>query len=196
MNLITYLERHLLTTDRLLRAAGISVDHLRALQLRRLVPQPSYRLALDIACTSFFGPHTEKAAVDYYGSGYPAWIADVALLENEADGFALFSRRYRNRMPEASAEHLAAEWEHFLAGTYGLCTTTGLPEQIAAKESAVITIKSMCERVLTDAEREILRIAVNQLDAASAPFAPHEVARSSRRRLVDEVRERYQLSRT
>jgi hypothetical protein len=41
---------------------------------------------------------------------------------------------------------------------------------------------------LDEEERGRLAGAVDLLDAASAPFAPHEVARSSRRRYVDEVR--------
>jgi hypothetical protein len=38
-----------------------------------------------------------------------------------------------------------------------------------------------------------LRVAVDLLDSVSAPFAPHEVARSSRHRYVDEVRKTYGL---
>ncbi len=193
MNLLTYLDLHLLSTDRLLAAAGISADQLQTLQQRRMMPLPSYRLRVEIACESFFGPHAEEAQVAYYGSGYPSWIADLAGVETEAQAFALFARRYRTGMPDCSDAHLQAEWQHFLDGTYGLCTRTGLPEQIGAKEAAVIVIKEMCERVLTINEIEALHHAVNQLDAASAPFAPHEVARSSRRRLIDEVRARYQL---
>jgi hypothetical protein len=194
MNLITYLEHHLLETGRLLAAAGIDATRLRELQQRRMMPQPSYRLKLGIACDSFFGPHAEQAHLDYYGSGYPAWIADLALLKNEAEAFALFATRYRTGMPDASDSHRESEWQHFLAGTYGLCTRTGLPEQIGLKEEAVVLIKSMCERVLTDVETQRLQQAVNQLDEASAPFAPHEVERSSRRRLVDDVRKRYKLA--
>jgi hypothetical protein len=194
MNLITYLDRHLLSTGRLLAAAGIDEARLRELQQRRMMPLPSYRLELAIACESFFGRHAEDATLDYYGSGYPDWIADMALLENEAAAYALFARRYRSHMPEASDTHLEAEWQHFLAGTYGLCTKTGLPEQIADKEAAIVAIKALCERILTDAETEQLRQAVDQLDAASAPFAPHEFERSSRKRLVDDVRKRYKLA--
>lgn len=37
-------------------------------------------------------------------------------------------------------------------------------------------------------QRRRLAAAVDLLDRVSAPFAPHEVARSSRQRYVDEVR--------
>ncbi|TOM85193.1 DUF6058 family natural product biosynthesis protein, partial [Vibrio parahaemolyticus] len=91
-------------------------------------------------------------------------------------------------------EIIMEDWEHFLQGTYGLCTQTGLPEDIAAKGFAVEQIKALLERdVLDSNEIKRLEYFVNLLDNASSPFAPHERLNSSRHRLVNEVRRKYKL---
>jgi hypothetical protein len=73
---------------------------------------------------------------------------------------------------------------------------SGLPEEIAAKEVAIAAIRELDadrNRSQTEADRARLRNAVDLLDRASSPFAPHEVARSSRRRYVDDMRAAYGL---
>jgi len=93
--------------------------------------------------------------------------------------------------------HIKEEWQHFLNGIYGLCTKSGLPEDIAAKELAILQINALIEKDNLDkAQRDKLTKAVNLLDAASSLFAPHERLKSSRHRLIDEVRHQYQLTST
>jgi hypothetical protein len=208
MELIRYLNQCFFTEAQLVERAGLDAAGLERLRQRRMTPQPSYRLRLDVACDSFFGAHHEQGAVDYYAKGSAAWIGALAAVPDEAAARRLFGERYRQRLSELAAsgigtgdpklagdEHIDAEWGHFLDGTYGLCTVSGLPEDIAAKEAAIVAIRDAIadERALTDAERQCLRAAVDLLDSVSAPFAPHEVARSSRRRYVDEVRKTYGL---
>ncbi|MES2150014.1 MAG: DUF6058 family natural product biosynthesis protein [Pseudomonadota bacterium] len=202
MDLINYLNHHFLTEAQLLEASAIDATALAAFQARGVMPLPAYRLRLEMACDSFFGAHAGQASVDYYARGYPAWIG---LLQSGADARAAFTQRYRARLDGAAIRsahpklnedldaHLAGEWAHFLNGTYGLCTRSGLPEQIAEKELATMVIQQLIssERALTDAETACLSQAVEMLDRASALFAPHERSRSSRHRLVDEVRKRY-----
>lgn len=201
MNLLTYLQTHFLTRAQLVDAAGCTDAELSAWQEAGVMPRASYRLALAVGCDSFFGHHDEDANVEFYARGYPAWIG---LVQSGADAFGHFARRYRARLRElplhsgapklnAGLEaHLRDEWGHFLAGTYGLCTRTGLPEQIAEKELAVAVINELT--ATAEPDLHVLQRAVDLLDAASSPFAPHERARSSRRRLVDQVRLRYGLA--
>jgi hypothetical protein len=204
MELIRYLNQCFFTEAQLLERAGLDAAGLERLRQGRMMPQPSYRLRLDVACDSFFGVHREQGAVDYYAKGSVAWIGALAAVPDEAAARRLFGERYRQRLSELAAssivpanpklggdEHIDTEWRHFLDGTYGLCTVSGLPEDIAAKEAAIVVIRDAIagERALTDVERQRLRAAVDLLDSVSAPFAPHEVARSTRRRYVDEVRE-------
>ena len=194
MELIRYLNDYFLTREQLLTRCAIDNAELQRWQARRMMPKASYRLSLDIVCDSFFGAHREQQAVEYYARGYVAWIDALRPIGSEADAFAVFARRYRARLealageglthPDgfATDEHIAAEWTHFLDGAYGLCTASGLPEDIAAKEVAITMIRA------TDVNRDRLRTFVDLLDRASSPFAPHEVARSSRRRYVDDIR--------
>lgn len=212
MELIRYLNEGFFTQAQLLAACGIDLAQLTALQQRGVVPQASYRLKLDLACDSFFGPHSEQASIDYYAKGYASWTGLVQTLARDADAYDVFETRYQRRLEQLRAagassshdklnaglgKHLEDEWRHFLSGTYGLCTRSGLPEDIAAKEVAIAIIKDITEQrqtpALGDAERASLTVAVDLLDAASSMFAPHERARSSRHRLVDQMRETYRL---
>lgn len=212
MELIQYLNDGFFTQQQLLAATEIDLAGLERLQQRGLMPLPSYTLKLDIACNSVFGPHQAQADLAYYAKPYFAWMTSVQSLSSADEAFTLFSQRYQTRLQQLQGAgicsahdkfnaglqaHIESEWTYFLNGTYGLCTRSGLPEDIAAKEVAVLIIKEITgerlDKDLLAAERERLVIAVDLLDAASAPFAPHEVLRSSRHRLIDQVRSAYRL---
>jgi hypothetical protein len=208
MELIRYLNDRFFTSEQLLAHCAIRADELQRWQTRRMMPKASYCLALDIACDSFLGAHRKQQAVEYYAKGSVNWIDVLRQIDDEQAAYAVFARRYRTKLGELAAagmthaerfaadEHIAAEWGHFLDGTYGLCTVSGLPEEIAAKEVAIAAIRELDadrNRSQTEADRARLRNAVDLLDRASSPFAPHEVARSSRRRYVDDMRAAYGL---
>jgi hypothetical protein len=75
-----------------------------------------------------------------------------------------------------------------------LCTKSGLPEDIAAKEFSILEINELSEiGELSTEQTNKLTIAVNLLDSASSLFAPHERLKSSRHRLVNEIRRKYKL---
>lgn len=206
MDLLRYLDTHFLTRDQLLAAGDIDAAGLAALVG---LPEPSYRLVIDIGCDSFFGAYSEQHRIDYYAKGYADWIGAVRALAAEADARGVFEQRYRDRLAQLATAgiasddpklnagldaHLADEWRYFLDGTYGLCTRSGLPEEIAAKEVTIAIINELAsEQALTGGETIRLAQAVDLLDDASAPFAPHERERSSRHRLVDLVRKSYKL---
>lgn len=208
MDLIQYLQTHFFTREQLLTRCAISADQLHIWQGRRMMPQPSYRLHLNIRCDSFFGKHHEELAAEYYAKAYANWIEVLRPLGSEEQAFAVFARRYRDRLDQlansgmthqadfTTEQHLAAEWRHFLDGSYGLCTVSGLPEDIAVKELAIAIIREADDdtgQVARHAGSERLRQAIDLLDTVSSPFAPHEVARSSRHRYVDAMRARHKL---
>ena len=189
MELIDYLHTHFLTRAQLLAACATEGAHLDAFMTAGTMPAPSYRLRVRIDCASYFGDHEETHALDWFAKGYVEWLR--MLLAGEPDPYARFAARYRAALDaqplrglEATDAHLRTEWQHFLAGTYGLCTRTGLPEDIAAKELAIHVIRTLTDdgRPLDAGERERLAQARDLLDRASSPFAPHERARSSRAR--------------
>ncbi len=212
MELIRYLNANFFSQKQLLAVSGLGAAELADLQSRAMMPAPSYKLLTDVECESYFGHHAEQARVEYYAKGYASWIGSLQALASEADSMRVFSERYRARLHQLSQvgmssahvrfhagldEHLVEEWRHFLAGTYGLCTRTGLPEDIASKAVAAAIIEDIIEntsvQALTPRARVCLTLAVDLLDTASTQFAPHEKARSSRHRLIDTVRADYQL---
>ena len=189
MELIDYLHTHFLTRAQLLAACATDGAHLDAVTAAGAMPAPSYRLHVRIDCASYFGDHTETHTQDWFAKGYVEWLR--MLLDGSQDPYTLFAARYRAALAalplvdlDATDAHLRSEWQHFIAGTYGLCTRSGLPEDIAAKELAIHVIRMLTDdgRVLDADERERLARARDLLDRASSPFAPHERARSSRAR--------------
>ncbi len=210
MELIRYLHEHFFSEQQLLAVSGIDLAELAGLQARAMMPQASYRVGMEVRCESYFGPHSEQANMAYYAKGYASWIGLLQSLGSQADALRIFSERYQSRLrqlvqagmctknPQFHAglqQHLGEEWGHFLAGTYGLCTKTGLPEDIAAKSLSSVIIEEIIanrsEQALTAHDRVCLTLAVDLLDTVSARFAPHERSRSSRQRLIDDVRQTY-----
>ena len=210
MELIQYLNDNFLTKNELTKLSGISGSQLIEYQTQGLMPLASYKLKLDINCDSFFGPHDESHKVEYYAKGYTSWMGIIRSLQTKELIYAEFTRRYietidglkKNghetvdpKLNDNIHNHIEEEWGHFLNGIYGLCTKTGLPENIAAKELAICEIKELSDNnQLGDVELEKLTRAVDLLDNASSLFAPHERLKSSRHRLIDEVRRKYRLS--
>ncbi|QTL37565.1 DUF6058 family natural product biosynthesis protein [Pseudoalteromonas viridis] len=210
MELLHYLNTYFITKRDLLAQTQTTAQAFQALQENGLMPQCSYRIALNLQCESFFGEHKEDQTLEYYAKGYAAWLGNISTLSDKSDAYALFSQRYKNTLEQLTHAghislstqlkdgldtHIEQEWHHFINGTYGLCTQSGLPEDIAAKELAIVEINQLTEQgELAPQQLKQLKKAVNLLDAVSALFAPHERQRSSRHRLVDEVRRKYQLS--
>ncbi len=189
MELLDYLHTHFLTRAQLLAACATDGAHLDAFTAAGTMPAPSYRLKIRIDCASYFGEHEESHALDWYAVGYVDWLR--MLLADEPDPYGRFAARYRAALDAlplrglvATDAHLRSEWRHFLDGTYGLCTRSGLPEDIAAKELAIHVIRALTDdgRALDAAEDKRLAQARDLLDRASSLFAPHERTRSSRAR--------------
>ncbi|WP_298772277.1 DUF6058 family natural product biosynthesis protein [uncultured Shewanella sp.] len=215
MELIQYLNTYFLTEEVLLKKVNVDYSVLEKYQLMGIMPKASYQLRLAIHCDSFFGLRDETQSLRYYAKGYVSWFNVVRELSDAQGGhkeavYAVFLKRYLDTIHKLNGLghalnrvqkehdlhcHIEQEWAHFLAGTYGLCTLSGLPEDIAAKELAISQINTLSQLTsLTSEQRIQLTRAVNLLDDVSALFAPHERETSSRKRLVDDIRKIYQLS--
>ncbi len=210
MELVNYLNENFFTQQQLLALSKISEQQLLSFQDQDLMPKCAYKLNLNLTCDSFFGEFQEQQTIEYYAKGYTAWLGVVELVKNQNDLFNIFSMRYKRKIKELKAQgfacehpkineeidsHIKEEWQHFLDGIYGLCTKSGLPEDIAAKELAILEINQLIETDNLDASSLAkLESAVDLLDAASSMFAPHERLKSSRFRLVDEIRRQYKLA--
>jgi len=172
------------------------------------MPTSSYKLDNTVSCQSFFGDYQAEERIEYYAKGMVEWL-EVVKKSSSEHAISIFSERYQNQLQQLNQqgfkcmdsklndnviEHINAEWQHFLNGTYGLCTRSGLPEDIASKELAIIEISRLNNLdKLTISQLTKLKSMVGLLDKSSALFAPQERSKSSRRRLIDDVREKYQL---
>lgn len=213
MNLQDYLATNFYTRSELTRIAGISGTEFDRYQQSKMMPKASYVIRGEVVCTSFFGEFAETVETQFYAREYVSWLALLRQVESADAAFAIFREQYKNRIAELLAQgfrsdnekitsgldaHIEAEWVHFIDGIYGLCTKSGLPHDIAAKELAIIIINNIVGQespaALEPATKNCLTAAVNLLDAASSMFAPHEVERSSRNRLINQVRAKYQLA--
>lgn len=209
MKLIKYLNEYFITKSELLTQSQVSEQALAHYQEVGVMPKCSYKLKLALESDSFFGLHEDTQEIEYYAKGYVTWLGIAKLLEDEEKIYSVFSKRYKEALEQLKnqgftstnvklnadiQEHIKQEWAYFLDGIYGLCTKSGLPEHIAAKELAIIQINELSElESPTKLELVQLKRAVNLLDESSALFAPHERAKSSRYRLIDEVNRKYRF---
>ncbi len=209
MELINYLNQNFYSKAEFLQRAGLTAEKLAQLQSLKVMPLASHKIQLTVACDSLLGDYHNVQTIEYYAKGYLPWLVDISALDIQQSAQSLFTDRYKLKLQQLQGEgfintdinlqdnfnsFVEQEWQHFLQGTYGLCTKSGLPEDIAAKELAVMIIKQLTEKEsLNTMEINKLEKAVNLLDSASSLFAPHERAQSSREILINQIRNKYQL---
>ncbi len=84
-------------------------------------------------------------------------------------------------------------WTHFLQGTWGMCVANPVSEAAIAEKSVLqeklIDLSDNGARVeYSEAESEILNTVIDSYEAVSMPFSPAEYERTSRKRLIDDLR--------
>ncbi|WP_444910795.1 DUF6058 family natural product biosynthesis protein [Microbulbifer sp. TRSA005] len=209
MELIEYLQSHFYSKEELLSLSGLRQEEFVNYQNALVMPKASYTLVLGLQCHSFFGTHNESHNQEFYAKGYVSWLKDLRLQNNPKQIFDLFKTRYTDtiyqlnsighscsdiKMNKGLTTHIESEWKHFIDGTYGLCTKSGLPEDIARKELASLVIKELTkEGNLSRIGLQKLQRAVDLLESASSLFAPHERHKSSRQILIHDIRQQFNL---
>jgi len=209
MKLIKYLNENFYTRQELLELTAINDSLLDLYQNKLVMPKASYSLAITLRCDSFIAKHQEQESLEFYAKGYINWLKILSSTENYETVFTIFSKRYTDATNKLAAQglntitkcriefeaHIKSEWQYFINGTYGLCTKSGAPEEIAAKELAIFNITRLTALPsLNRVDRAKLIQAVELLDESSATFAPHELPTSSRQKFVNDIREQYQLN--
>jgi hypothetical protein len=90
---------------------------------------------------------------------------------------------------------LDSAWQYFLNGTFGLCVKNPESEFDSARkeilqEKLVAITENGSKSEFATADRNAVVSLINDYAAASMPFSPMEYPRSSRKRLVDDLRGR------
>ncbi|NVJ97280.1 MAG: hypothetical protein HWE25_03950 [Alphaproteobacteria bacterium] len=217
---LSYLQSSFLTLEQLAGLSGVSADRLRAMIAHGCLPGPAYKVEGKCRISSFFGDHDEVMDIWYFPRSYIGTALALQQSGKELEVLAeeekaLFFRIYTSVLEEWNAQafglghlfqddarvggeaaisFLEGEWQHYLSGTYGLCTRTASAKEIAVKEVMIARIKFLTSDMSKDrAAVDITELvqAVDFLDEVSAPFAPHEVGRSSREKYINQPRAKY-----
>lgn len=220
MSSYQYIIQNFLTLPQLSESSGVSQNRIVELMEAGCFPHASYTLEIQGEIHSFFGSFEESASLEFFPRSMVDLITELAKspvsvrqlatelkqaffkvyerslkdLDAESYGLAGFFEPDGKAGGEALSNFLEQEWAHYLDGTYGVCTHTSCAEDIALKEVMIAKIKFLCSEIDAgggDANLAALEDAVSKLDAVSASFAPHEVARSSREKYINAVRKNY-----
>ncbi len=205
MALLEYLQSRYLSEPQLLARGNCTQEQLRHWQEQGMAPKASYRVSMVLACQSVLAEHQEQHYVLYYARATPAWLRQLDRLSAGHQAFNLFHKQYKKRLkvlkkmrlcPSGCAfnaeldKHIKKEWQHFLNGTYGLCTQTGRVAEIVDKEAAIAVIDELSLAQHTDYEStQLLMSAKVLLNKACAPFPEHEYPGSSRARYLSDFAE-------
>ncbi len=182
----------------------------------KCAPLPSYVINAQLACSSYFGAHNETAQLQFFAIGHAKWAKQLTTMniDQEPNAKELFinihgethDKLMRSKLidvarsldlgiPTITTQMLNATWQHFLDGTYGVCTKDGLPGTIAKKQLLVTLLDSFIAKnsftPLNRDSRKRLGELVNALDDVEPAFAPHERQRSSRQRCINDVRAKF-----
>jgi len=205
MDLVSYLNQYFYTKYQLLEQCKINELDFKQYQQKAIMPLASYKI--NIQCDSFFGEHIEAQSTEFYPKSYVFWLTGLPKIPETQTVFDVFSSRYKTQLKKLNDlglysiddkfnkslnSHIKQEWQHFLKGTYGVCTKSGLVEDIATKElSTSIVNELISNKYISGRKRKQLKISVDLLDSATSIFAPHERKMSSRVKLIGHIKKKY-----
>ena len=214
--LLNYLYANFLEEQEFAARCAIGVADLEKLYDCRVMPAPSYRYSSNGRVESYFEPHEEQNIYRFQLKGHLHWYNSITNLgiTDEAEAKSYFFARF-NTAKETfftssfgsalcqtarhvgalfNADHEIATWEHFLEGTFGVCTRDGLPETVFLKQAGVRFVEALISDPIFGSLPEDLRLLrqiVNLLDEVESDFAPHELAQSSRQRCIVDIQDRF-----
>ncbi|MES2127914.1 MAG: DUF6058 family natural product biosynthesis protein [Pseudomonadota bacterium] len=212
-----YLASHFLNAEQTAAASAISVAELDALIDARCVPAPSYVVSASGTVSSFvFGEMAAPGSAPgrYFHRAQAVWIARARQLESEVRLRERFTQQFGAALAtlnlstwrlrdafDASGAPIADglrtrtdnAWKFFLNGTFGLCVANPIAEaQIAYKEVLQEKLTQLSDNgakhAYDAAQVPLMAALIDAYAAAAMPFSPIDYARSSRKRLVEDLR--------
>src|SRR6185369_9711493 len=132
---LKYLNDRFLTLDEVSRQSGVSSEKIVEGIEKKLLPQPSYKLARVSEISSPLGDsYRVEETILYFPHSY------VDLVRQSSKGHQeTFKSDFIAEMkdPAKLNAELENEWEHYCNGIYGICTLNASPQEIIEKEIAV-----------------------------------------------------------
>lgn len=214
-----YLGRHFRTASQIAESCGLSSEVLDQLIEVRAVPQPSYVVQPDRVMSAAFGELVNDGAASgrYFAPSQANWVKRALDVSGSEPLLAAFREemaraladadRLIHRMPDAFdnrgqplpglATRIDQMWDHFLNGVFALCIVdSGSIQSIARKEAMQERLTELCNSgaAMDAARRDEVARLIDDYDRAAMPFSPAEYPRSSRKRLVEDLRVRLSIA--
>jgi len=214
MSLLSYLNESFYCAETLCQALKIEAETLQQWQEKGLFPKPSYCIQNRIQCSSYYGLHESDEYRDYYPRGLINWGLQLlkAKISTSSGACNLFMQQYALAMSKLPLdifsldadyesemqEQLTSSWQHFLTGKYGAQTANGSIDDIVTLDVARYQIDRITEAMaleeLDQAQRKRLHPVLKLINRALGHGPEHEEMRSLRRRYVDALILKYDLS--
>ncbi len=204
MSLSPYLQEHFVDKPTFASLTGISIERLDQLIAAAAIPGATYTCDGCSVCSAAFGDtHTQESLTGaYFRPECVRWARIAAQspvnLEQhhvlrQLEGELRIALRNYCEDPAAIEAKVQSYLPCFWNGTFGLCVadpSTGAG--IARKEMLQERLTAVTENGSRPSpagisQQELLRL-IDDYAAAAMPFAPTEYERSSRKRLVDDLR--------
>jgi len=210
MPLNTYLHTHFVSRPALAALCNISAERLDALIAEGAAPQPTYVCGDGLIRSAVFGALPADAGIEgeYFRPEYVRWIqiADSAPCGHEREALVkALSAELEAALAVALEDAASAKGKaaallpFFFDGTFGLCVAdpssgAGIVEKELLQERLVeLTANGTRVAETADGNRQLLDL-IDAYARSSMPFSPAEYPRSSRKRLVDDLRLRLPAS--
>lgn len=221
MTVQDYLDRHYVTADTFAQMCGLSREELDHYVKEGVLAAPSYSVSGTVLHSAAFGDLDAGVGTrdgDYFHPGMAKWVKRVheagdlsqlrALFQTEMAIALADADQSTWRMADAFDEsgnpitaglqkRLDNMWSAFMRGIFGLCVAhPNTAQGIATKEilqEKLTAITANGTELPEDARPRIdLADTISRYAEAAMPFAPPEYPTSSRKRLADDYRARFE----
>lgn len=204
MPLQTYLQDHFVDKTIFASLAGISTDRLDQLIAIGAIPNATYVCDGVSVSSAVFGntPIQQPLIGEYFRPECVRWarIADQAPSGSESEAvMAELKNELRTALQghfesdDAIESRIQSYLPYFLDGTFGLCvadpsTGAGIArKEVLQEKLTALTANGSQPAPAGTTKEELLKLIDDYADSAM-PFSPAEYERSSRKRLVDDLR--------
>lgn len=220
---LAYIKAHFLSSNAIIARSNISADVLAELVTHRVLPRAAYfrgkaeKLCSTLGSTGivldddYFHPTAitqarhgaallavgvkplavAETVKSNFVSGYTEHLTELMQFELVED--TVWQERLAE--PESRLRLAESEYDHWIAGTYALCTRDNTPQAVAAKECMVQSVDALTSGGMRDdlTEAEFARLSryLQLYDKVAALFAPFERPASSGQRLRVTIANKY-----
>lgn len=203
MSLETYLQNHFVDKVTFASLAGISIDRLDQLINAKAIPSATYTCDGISVSSAVFGdtPIKESLTGEYFRPECVRWVKIANQAPPGSERTAVLSeleKELRISLEDHCSTKEAIETKvqgylpYFFNGTFGLCvadpsTGAGIVRKEMLQERLIELTANGSHFSPANSSKELLRLIDDYADSAM-PFSPAEYERSSRKRLVDDLR--------